>query len=71
VDQAVTLPTSENDAPPKGRNRSFAVFGLVLALLTAGGGAYWLRVRDLITTDDAFIDGHIAQISAQTATMKP
>jgi len=67
VDQAVTLPTSENDAPPKGRNRSFAVFGLVLALLTAGGGAYWLRVRDLITTDDAFIDGHIAQISAQTA----
>ena len=43
----------------------FLVLGLVLAALTVGGVLYWLNARHYESTDDAFIDGHISQVSPQ------
>ncbi len=39
---------------------------VIVVLLLAGGGlAYWLDARHYQSTDDAFIDAHISQVSAQ------
>jgi len=40
---------------------------LVLATLVTIGVLYWLHSRHFETTDDAFIDGNISQVSAQVA----
>ncbi len=37
----------------------------ILAALIVGGVLYWLHARHFETTDDAFIDGNISQVSAQ------
>ncbi len=44
--------------------------GVVIGLLVTGavvtaGVLYWLDARHFETTDDAFIDGHVSQVSAQ------
>jgi membrane fusion protein (multidrug efflux system) len=38
---------------------------LILAALAVGGVLYWLDARQYVTTDDAFIDGDVSQVSAQ------
>ncbi len=38
---------------------------LVLAVLVTAGVLYWLHSRHYETTDDAYIDGNISQVSAQ------
>jgi membrane fusion protein (multidrug efflux system) len=54
------------DSPPKrGRIRAFLLLGVVGLLLLLGGVLYWLDARHYESTDDAFIDGHISQVSAQ------
>ncbi len=40
---------------------------VVLVALIVGGTIYWLDARRYVTTDDAFIDGHNAQIAPQIA----
>jgi membrane fusion protein (multidrug efflux system) len=37
----------------------------VLVLLIVGGILYWLHARHFVSTDDAYVDGHITQISPQ------
>ncbi len=37
----------------------------VLAVLIVAGVLYWLHARHFENTDDAFIDGHMSQVSAQ------
>lgn len=65
---ATTLGRGADDAPPEGsKRRSFAIFAVLLAGALAAGTAYWLHIRNFATTDDAFIDGHIAQVSAETS----
>jgi membrane fusion protein (multidrug efflux system) len=55
----------EDDAPPR-RSRMPAIIGaLVVGVLIAGGVLYWLDARHYASTDDAAIDGHISQVSAQ------
>jgi membrane fusion protein (multidrug efflux system) len=36
-----------------------------LVLLIAGGIIFWLIARQYVSTDDAYIDGHISQVSSQ------
>jgi membrane fusion protein (multidrug efflux system) len=54
------------DAPPKrGKGLVFLILGLILIALVVAGVLYWLDARHYESTDDAFIDGHISQVSPQ------
>lgn len=58
------------DAPakrmPRGRKLLFILIGLaVLAGLITAGTLYWLDARQYESTDDAFVDGHVSQVSSQ------
>jgi len=53
-------------APPKKWLPKLAGLLVVVALL-ATGTLYWLDARHYETTDDAFIDGNISQVSAQVS----
>jgi membrane fusion protein, multidrug efflux system len=60
-------PEHEQDKP-KSRFRRilpYAVGGLVLCLLIVAGLIYWLDARHYESTDDAFIDAHVATVSSQ------
>ncbi|HTT79953.1 MAG TPA: HlyD family secretion protein [Stellaceae bacterium] len=56
-------------APPRQRRRRLLVtLAALLALgVIAGGVKWWLVTRDWLSTDDAFIDTHMVQISPQVA----
>jgi membrane fusion protein (multidrug efflux system) len=56
------------EGPPKSRPRRalpYIIGGLVLLALIVGGVLYWLNARHYETTDDAFIDAHVANVSSQ------
>lgn len=58
----------EPPAKKMSRGRKLAIILVaVLALggLIAGGTLYWLDARQYESTDDAFVDGHISQVSSQ------
>ena len=40
---------------------------VVAAVAILGGLLYWLHARHYVSTDDAYIDGHVTQISPQVA----
>lgn len=56
-------------APPaaerSGRRRAFTIFFLVLLLAGAGIFFYWLHARQFESTDDAFVEMHLAPIGAR------
>jgi membrane fusion protein (multidrug efflux system) len=55
-------------ATPGWKKALFWLIGLViLATLVVGGVLYYLDSRHYENTDDAFIDGHMSQVSAQVA----
>src|SRR5215471_6474916 len=61
-------PELASDRPryrPRGGRLKWGLLALVLILLA--GGYFWLRGRNRESTDDAQVDGHIAQISAKIA----
>ena len=54
------------DAPPqRGKRWAFLALLLVFAVLGGGGLLAWQQSRGVESTDDAFIDGHISQVSPQ------
>lgn len=59
-----------DNAPIKARRRPrgrFAfIIGAILVVIT-GGGTYWAFTHDLVSTDDAFIDGNLVPISPRIA----
>lgn len=57
---------SEKPPMPRWKKLLYWVVGLlILAALVIAGVLYWLHARHFESTDDAFIDGYISQISAQ------
>ena len=59
---------NEQPAPPTPRWKKllYGAIGLVVLMaLIIAGVLYWLDARHYETTDDAFIDGHQSQVSAQ------
>jgi membrane fusion protein, multidrug efflux system len=43
------------------------ITGLIVALIVLAGLGYWLATRDLVTTDDAFIESDVVQISPKVS----
>lgn len=61
---------SEEDQKPKNgkkRKKIFFIGGAALLVLAVGGFFYWLYARQFESTDDAFVDGDIVQISPRVA----
>src|SRR3954447_13631519 len=66
----VDEPGTEVESSPKngGRRRKiFIIGGIVLAVGAVVGLAYWLYARQFESTDDAFVDGDIVQVSPKVA----
>jgi membrane fusion protein (multidrug efflux system) len=61
--------TAESVAAGPSRRGPFrlVVLGIVGAALLVVGMAYWLHARRFESTDDAFVDGNVVQISPQVA----
>jgi membrane fusion protein (multidrug efflux system) len=54
--------------PPLYKKRGFIPAVIVIAIvLTVGGLIIWLIARRYVSTDDAYIDGHVTQISARVS----
>ncbi len=64
---------TNGNGPPaaNGRNaaatrvRRFKIFGAILAAVAVAAGGYWFLTRNYESTDDAFIDGTVVDISPQ------
>lgn len=48
---------------PRRKKTPFYVVGVILLIFAIAGSAYWLYARQFESTDDAYIDGDIVQIS--------
>jgi len=59
------LHTASLSPPPSRRWPKILAAALIIAALIAAGTLYFLHARHYESTDDAFIDGNISQISAQ------
>jgi membrane fusion protein (multidrug efflux system) len=52
--------------PPVYKRPAFIITAIIVAVvLVVGGIILWLILRQFVSTDDAYIDGHISQISPQ------
>lgn len=52
--------------PPVYKKPAFIIaFVIFILLLIAGGIVWWLIARQYVTTDDAYVDGHVVRISPQ------
>lgn len=51
----------------KGSKKPLIILGLILVLAAIGGTIYYLHARNYESTDDAFIDGNVVQISPKVA----
>jgi membrane fusion protein (multidrug efflux system) len=49
------------------RNTALLIVVLAVTAMIGAGVLYWLKTRDIATTDDAFVDGHITQMAPQIA----
>ncbi len=54
---------SEKVLPKKRSNIPAYIAGSLLLIAVIGGLLYWLYIRQFVTTDDAFVEGNIVQIS--------
>ena len=54
-------------APGGGKKRAAIIIFLLIASGLVLGASWWVMAKIDITTDDAFIDGHVYQISARTS----
>lgn len=51
--------------PPYKRPAVVIIISIVLLIAIVGGLIYWLHARHFVSTDDAYIDGHVVQIAPQ------
>jgi membrane fusion protein (multidrug efflux system) len=51
--------------PPYKRPAVVIIVSIVLLIAIVGGLIYWLHARHFVSTDDAYIDGHVVQIAPQ------
>ncbi|HWD94581.1 MAG TPA: HlyD family secretion protein [Verrucomicrobiae bacterium] len=58
---------NDNPKKPPPYKRPVVVISVSIVLLIAivGGLIYWLHARHFVSTDDAYVDGHVVQIASQ------
>lgn len=76
-EKAKREPDSENDGthgqnkrkkPPIYRRPKFVIAVLLIVIIVlVAGTIYWLHARKYVSTDDAYIDGHVTQVSARVS----
>lgn len=58
---------AEGQVRPSRSRSNFAIFAVVLLLLAAGWGIWWMLVgSQRIRTNDAYVQGNIVPVQAQT-----
>ncbi len=59
----------QSPSPPRSNKRKlpFIIAGIVIVIAAVSGIAYWLYSRQFESTDDAFIDGNIVQVSPKVS----
>ena len=64
-EEPLTPKAEEEQAPKEGRGPGRGILIAVIVLLALAGGAYyvWQHYRDRVSTDDAEVDGHVAEIA--------
>ncbi len=60
-------PGVESDEEPKGRRKLIFIGGGILLAAIISGLVYWIYIRQYESTDDAFIEGDIVQISPKVS----
>ncbi|PYS87151.1 MAG: hypothetical protein DMF62_13340 [Acidobacteria bacterium] len=71
-DDPIDSTSNEITATPKNGNRKRRLFlfgGIGLAVVLIGGLIYWLYARQFESTDDAFVDGDIVQVSPRVSAI--
>ncbi len=53
--------------PKKGSKKPLVILAIVLLLAAIGGTIYYLHARNYESTDDAFVDGNVVQVSPKVA----
>lgn len=65
---AATISQEVTSVPKKKKSKlPFIIGGAILIVAAIGGVLYWLYARNYESTDDAFIDGDVVQISPKVA----
>jgi membrane fusion protein (multidrug efflux system) len=60
----------KNKKPPIYKKPAFIVAAIIIAVvLVVGGIILWLILRQFVSTDDAYIDGHVTQVSPQISAL--
>ncbi|WGJ13841.1 HlyD family secretion protein [Methylocapsa sp. D3K7] len=64
-----SVPSQATAADTQAKRQPFVLYGgtAVLALLAGAGIYYWLSTRNIVSTDDAFIDGRAVNIAPQVS----
>src|SRR5271165_3143785 len=67
--RSAPTPSARARARPRERRRWWLIALIAMLVIGAigGGGDWWLHARNWVSTDDAFIDTHTVQVSAQVA----
>ena len=56
--------------PPLHRRPAFVVSAaIILTMLIIGAVVFWLFARQYVSTDDAYVDGHVTQVSPRVAAL--
>src|SRR5580698_8996003 len=68
-DQSSPIQTAQASEGPRWRRRRWLIVLIALVIIGAiiGGTMWWIESSKWVSTDDAFIDTHTIQVSAQVA----
>jgi membrane fusion protein (multidrug efflux system) len=60
----------KNKKPPIYKKPAFIITAIIIAVvLVVGGIILWLILRQFVSTNDAYIDGHVTQVSPQISAL--